>query len=263
MERRLGGISRRDSLKLAGAFLAGGVFGSCDRQSGGRNNTVFSPAAATQEVQPGWEQDAIFNAASFQLQLNILNGSSRIVSGHGSLFKNSNGRVDLKSVGHIVLPEGISQRNTSLSVLPPTGSNRFLIEAGRIAGDFSDPDGIVDISLPDDLNAFVKGQIDMGAIIPLEAFSYKGLSAGDTLATPGLNGALEMVYKGYDPANNLILCTPKEGTVCKGFSGQAVVRVDGRGVTNKSVGLVDEANFPDINLRCTASASQYFLRPVV
>ena len=159
MERRFGGISRRDSLKLAGAFLAGGVFGSCDRQRGGRNNTVFSPAAATQEVQPGWEQDAIFNAASFQLQLNILNGASRIVSGHGSLFKDSNGRLDLKSVGHIVLPEGISQRNTSLSVLPPTGSNRFLIEAGRIAGDFSDPDGIVDISLPDDLNEMTAWQL--------------------------------------------------------------------------------------------------------
>lgn len=265
MERRSGEVSRRDSLKIFGALgIMGGsaLLGSCDGDTGRKSGHIASVVPTDQEVQPGWEQNAIFNAASFPLVLNILDGTARTISGHGSIFKDPNGNINLKSVGHIVLPEGIPQRNTNLTVQPAGSLNRFLVDATRINGDFLDPDGIVDVSLPDNLRDFVKRQIDLSVVIPLEAVSCQKLSVGETLVTPGINGALEMVFEGYEPSSNLIVCSPRTGTICKGFSGQAVVKKDGRGVTNMSVGLIDEAHFPDVDLKCTNSASRYFLRPV-
>lgn len=243
--------------KAAVAYGLGSFLASCDNKNRKRNLEQVTP-----EPQTRAEQEAILRAASVQLEWNSASGFSTTVGRAGLFFDRRDGVV-VKSIGHVVSPGNLRTNGSYLTMQMPENPAKFVVSSANIQSiPQNDPDGIYTLSIGDpNLRAFVDNQIANGRIKPLVEFPFQDLVQGEVLVTPGENVTTLMTYESYDPVENLLICNPKAGELCEGFSGQPVVRFDKRGLTTMSVGLVDGGYFPDLNQKCTTA--KYYVRPHV
>lgn len=226
----------------------------------------FEPTATIPEKSPslndyikaaeGLITNPVYRAASISIMSSTDRKEARSL-GHGGLFTDDQERPYFMTAWHVV-DDGNSGAFNFL--IPGVGYYHVRDVTWRgIQGKNLDNDPCVAFYPEKGFLTVVTEAIRKDALAPLRQFVPYGMSLFKGITVMADKGAVSVLsFAGYDSNRNRLQFTIDQGRICTGFSGQPVLFVENGMATNKSCGLIAEAEVVG-NASCTYT--KLYVRP--